>query len=54
MSGRTGFSGVLTSLTYGPWGWDAQSTLYQQLQTFSEEDQAKLVCDNAVKVFDLN
>ena len=35
-------------------GLDAQSTLYQQLQTFSEEDQAKLVCDNAVKVFDLN
>ena len=35
-------------------GLDAQSTLYRQLQTFSEEDQAKLVCDNAVKVFDLD
>ena len=35
-------------------GLDAKSTLYQQLQTFSEEDQAKLVGENAVKVFDLN
>ena len=35
-------------------GLDAQSTLYRQLQTFSEEDQAKLVGENAVKVFDLN
>ena len=35
-------------------GLDAKSTLYQQLQTFSEEDQAKLVGENAVKVFDLD
>ncbi len=35
-------------------GLDAQSTLYQQLQTFSLEDQAKLVGGNAAKVFDLN
>ena len=35
-------------------GLDAKSTLYQQLQTFSEEEQAKLVGENAVKVFDLN
>ena len=35
-------------------GLDAKSTLYQQLQTFSEEDQAKLVGENAMKVFDLN
>ena len=35
-------------------GLDAKSTLYQQLQTFSEEDQAKLVGENAAKVFDLN
>ena len=34
-------------------GLDAQSTLYQQLQSFSEEDQAKLVGENAVKVFGL-
>ena len=35
-------------------GLDAQSTLYQQLQTFSLEDQAKLVGGNAAKVFNLN
>jgi predicted TIM-barrel fold metal-dependent hydrolase len=35
-------------------GLDAQSTLYQQLQTFSVEDQAKLVGGNAAKVFNLN
>ena len=35
-------------------GLDAQSTLYQQLQTFSEEDQAKLVGGNAATVFNLN
>ena len=35
-------------------GLDAQSTLVQQLQTFSEEDQAKLVGENAAAVFDLN
>ena len=35
-------------------GLDAKSTLYQQLQTFSEEEQAKLVGENAMKVFDLN
>ncbi len=34
-------------------GLDAQSTLYQQLQTFSEEDQSKLVGENAVQVFGL-
>ena len=34
-------------------GLDAQSTLYQQLQTFSEEDQARLVGRNAAKVFGL-
>ena len=34
-------------------GLDAQSTLYQQLQTFSAEDQAKLVGGNAVEVFGL-
>ncbi len=35
-------------------GLDAQSTLVQQLQTFSEEDQAKLVGENTAAVFDLN
>ena len=35
-------------------GLDAQSTLYQQLQTFSSEDQAKLVGENAAAVFGLN
>jgi predicted TIM-barrel fold metal-dependent hydrolase len=35
-------------------GLDAQSTLYQQLQIFSLEDQAKLVGGNAAKVFNLN
>ena len=34
-------------------GLDAQSTLYQQLQTFSEEDQARLVGRNAATVFGL-
>ena len=34
-------------------GLDAQSTLVQQLQTFSAEDQAKLVGGNAVEVFGL-
>ena len=35
-------------------GLDAQSTLYQQLQGFSREDQAKLVGENAAAVFGLN
>ena len=35
-------------------GLDAQSTLYQQLQAFSEEEQSDLVGGNAVRVFDLN
>jgi predicted TIM-barrel fold metal-dependent hydrolase len=35
-------------------GLDAQSTLYQQLQTFSVEDQAKLVGGNAANVFNLD
>lgn len=35
-------------------GLDAQSTLYRQLQSFSQEDQAKLVGENAARVFDLN
>ena len=35
-------------------GLDAHSTLYQQLQTFSDEDQAKLVGGNAVQVFGLD
>lgn len=35
-------------------GLDAQSTLYQQLQTFSQEDQAKLVGENAAQLFNLN
>ncbi len=35
-------------------GLDAHSALYRQLQSFSEEDQGKLVGENAVKVFDLN
>ncbi len=35
-------------------GLDAQSTLYQQLQSFPKDDQAKLVGENAAKVFNLN
>ncbi len=35
-------------------GLDAQSRLYRQLQTFSAEDQAKLVGGNAATVFNLN
>ena len=35
-------------------GLDAQSTLYQQLQAFSQEDQAKLVGENAAQLFNLN
>ena len=35
-------------------GLDAQSTLYQQLQTFSGEDQARLVGENAAGLFDLD
>lgn len=35
-------------------GLDAQSTLYQQLQTFSQEDQGKLVGGNAAQLFNLN
>ena len=35
-------------------GLDAQSTLYQQMQCFTAEEQAKLVGENAVKVFGLN
>ncbi len=35
-------------------GLDAQSTLYEQLQAFSEEEQAMLVGGNAVEVFGLN
>ena len=35
-------------------GLDAQSTLYQQLQAFSAEEQANLVGGNAVRVFDLD
>ncbi len=35
-------------------GLDAQSRLYQQLQIFSAEDQAKLVGENAASVFNLN
>ncbi len=35
-------------------GLDAQSTLVQQLQIFTEEDQAKLVGENAAAVFGLS
>ena len=33
-------------------GMDAQLTLYEQLQVFPEEDQAKLVGGNAATLFD--